>query len=215
MSAERAYTQLRAEIVDGRVLPNERLVEADLSERLGAGRGAVRAALQRLEHDGLVEHERHRGARVRLVGQAEAIEILEARAALEALAARSAAERITPEEAAALHELLAGMRARRDAGDLLGMSDLNAVLHRRLLELSGHATARRLVEALNSQLVRFQFRTILVAGRPDRSLAEHTAIVEAVARGDGAAAEAAMRTHLQHVALALREAPQASMPMNV
>ena len=53
----------------------------------------MRTALARLEQEGLVEHERHRGARVRLVDEREAVEILEARAVLEGLAARQAATR--------------------------------------------------------------------------------------------------------------------------
>lgn len=201
-----AYEWLRDAIAGGRLQPNERLVEADLVHATGASRSAVRTALVRLAQEGLVEHERNRGARVRMVGEAEAAEILEARMALEALAARHAARHASPAEIAELRDVLGRMRARLDAGDLLGASDQNAVLHRRLLELSRHGTAIRLVEALNSQLVRFQYRTILVPGRSEQSFAEHTAIVEAVAAGDADAAEAAMRTHLGHVTAALRAA---------
>ena len=61
------------------------------------------------------------------------------------------------------------------------------------------------VGTLNSHLVRFQYRTILVPGRAERSFAEHTAIVEAVAAGNPDAAEAAMRLHLTHATAALRE----------
>ena len=77
------------------------------------------------------------------------------------------------------------------------------MLHARLLELSGNVTVQRLVAGLKSQLVRFQYRTILVPGRSERSFAEHSAIVDAVAAGDPDAAEVAMRTHLTHVAEAL------------
>ncbi len=195
---------LRADIVAGRLLPNERLVEADLTRRLGVGRSAVRTALARLEHEGLVELEPHRGARVRRVAVAEAVEILQARAALEGLAAHQAAAHATDADIAGLRAILAEMRRLLDAGDLLKASDANAVLHRRLLEIGGHATANRLIGGLRSQLVRFTYRTILVPGRSERSFAEHTAIVDAVAAHDGPAAEAAMRTHLSHVADALR-----------
>jgi DNA-binding GntR family transcriptional regulator len=199
------YRVLREEIVTGRLQPNERLVELELSQRLGVGRAAVRTALVRLESDGLVERERHRGAKVRLVDQREAVEILETRAVLEALAARHAARHATEGDATALRATLVAMRVRLDAGDLLGASDENAVLHRRLLELAHHGTAQRLIATLNSQLVRFQYRTILVPGRPERSFAEHTAIVDAVAAGDADAAEAAMRHHLSNVARTLSE----------
>jgi len=67
-----------------------------------------------------------------------------------------------------------------------------------------HATVRRLSGTLMSQIVRFQYRTVLLPGRPERSLREHTAIVEAIAAGDGEAAERAMGRHLSRVAEALR-----------
>ena len=104
--------------------------------------------------------------------------------------------------------ILATMRRLLDQGDLIRASDENAALHRRVLELGGHAIAQRLIATLNSQLVRFQFRTILVPGRPERSFAEHTAIVEALEAGDPDRAEAAVRQHLSHVAQILSASHQ-------
>ena len=198
------YEDLRAAIVNGELLPGERLLEEELSARLGLGRAAVRMALVRLEHDGLVERERHRGARVRRVSEAEAVEILEARAALEGLAARHAALNADDAAIAGLRETVADMRRLREAGDLLGLSNANARLHAGILEASGHETARRLSRALSSQIVRFQYRTVLLPGRSQHSYAEHADIVEAIAAGDPDAAEEAMRRHLLHVADALR-----------
>jgi DNA-binding GntR family transcriptional regulator len=123
---------------------------------------------------------------------------------LEGLAARQAALHATPAEVEELRGVLHEMRRRLDAGDLLSASDENAVLHRRLLEISGHRTVERLIATLKSQLVRFQYRTIMLPGRSECSFGEHKAIVEAVAAGDPDGAETAMRTHLSHVAEALR-----------
>jgi len=201
---DHGYQALRDAIVSGELLPSERLVEEDLSRRLGIGRAAVRMALVRLEHDGLVEHERHRGARVRRVSEEEAVEILEVRAALESLAARRAAERATAQDVRDLRAILREMRGHRERGDLMAVSDANAALHRRILEISGHETARRLSGTLMSQIVRFQYRTVLLPGRSDRSLREHTAIVQAIAVANGDMAERAMRRHLSQVADALR-----------
>jgi DNA-binding GntR family transcriptional regulator len=205
LSDEDCYLRLREAITREEFLPNERLIEMDLVQSLGAGRAAIRTALARLEHEGLVERERYRGARVRLISQAEAIEILEARAALESLAARYAAVKATLAESYALFGLLAEQRHCIDAGDLVASSDVNARLHRMLLSIANHATATRLLDLLKPQQVRFQYRTILVPGRPEHSHQEHCAIVEAVARHDPDAAEAAMRHHLSQVAEALRQ----------
>ena len=98
------------------------------------------------------------------------------------------------------------MRGLLDSGDLLSASDENAALHRRVLEIAGHTTATRLISTLQPQLVRFQYRTILLPGRSERSFVEHRAIVEAIAAHDPDAAEAAMRRHLSQVAETLRAA---------
>jgi DNA-binding GntR family transcriptional regulator len=203
-ASRHAEDRLRDEIVNGLLQPNERLIESDLARMLGVSRTVVRAALVRLEHEGLVEHERHRGSRVRLVELSEAVEIQEARAVLEGLAARLAAQRATPADVESLKAILAEMQRLRQADNLLGVSNENAKLHRRLLEISGHETASRLIATLNSQIVRFQYRTILLPGRSERSAVEHAAIVDAIASGDANAAEDAMRTHLSHIADALR-----------
>jgi len=210
--SQRAYELLRAGIVDGRLQPNERLVEADLIAMLHASRSSVRTALVRLQHEGLVEHEPNRGAKVRLIDEQEAAEILESRMVLEGLAARYAAKNATKKDVVELREIIKQMRTSLNNGDLFGASDLNARLHARLLEIAGHGTVSRLVATLSSQLVRFQYRTILSPGRAERSHNEHRAIVEAVAKGDSDAAERAVREHLTYVAEALRmHQPPASL----
>ncbi|MGZ4345411.1 MAG: GntR family transcriptional regulator [Solirubrobacteraceae bacterium] len=206
------YEYLRRAIVSGELLPGERLLEEELSARLGVGRAAVRTALIRLEHDGLVARERNRGARVRRVSEHEAVEILEARAGLEGLAARHAGVNADEQAVDGLRAILAEMLRKREDSDFMGVSNANARLHARILELSNHAIARRLSQTLTSQLVRFQYRTVLLPGRAQRSYAEHTEIVEAIAAHDPDGAEAAMRRHLSRVAAALRAHHDGAQP---
>jgi DNA-binding GntR family transcriptional regulator len=201
-----AYRTLREAIVDGRLQPNERLVEADLARLLGAGRTTVRAALVRLEQDGLVEREPNRGARVRRVSDREALEIEEVRVSLEQLMARHAALNLTAEGLADLREILGEMTEHVEAGDPLGYSELNARFHNRIWSLADLGVAARLLANLKSQSIRFQYRTILQPGRPERSLREHARIVEALASRDPDASEAAMRDHLSQVVETLRSA---------
>jgi DNA-binding GntR family transcriptional regulator len=195
--------QLRQELVAGDLLPQQRLVEADLCSRLHASRGTVRTVLQRLEHEGLVAREPYRGAHVRAIDAREAVEITEARAVLEALAARHAALLATDDDLAALRAIHAEMRPSLRKGDLLAYSDANRRLHARIIEASRHATAQRLLNELKAQLVRFQYRTILVPGRPQQSLAEHAALVDAIVRRDPDRAGAAMTAHLNNVVATL------------
>lgn len=200
------YRKLRDAIVDGRFQPNERLVEADLTRVFGAGRTAIRAALVRLDQEGLVERQPNRGARVRLVSDREALEIEEVRVVLEQMLARHAATRITRSAVADLRRLLDEMTARVEAGDPLGYSELNAHFHEKIWAIADQGVAATLVANLKSQSIRFQYRTILQPGRPDRSLREHRVIVDALASRDPDASEAAMREHLSRVVATLKQA---------
>jgi DNA-binding GntR family transcriptional regulator len=203
-NSDASYQTLRGAIVRGEIAPNSRLVESDISTAFDMSRSAVRNALIRLEQEGLVVREPHRGARVRQVSDREAIEILQARAVLEGLAVRLTAERIDEAGIERVRTALARHRALLESGDLLGASDANADLHAALLDLSGHGTAQRLIHGLNAQTVRYQYRTILIPGRSAASQEEHAAIVEAVIAGKPEEAEQAMRRHLFNVAEALQ-----------
>jgi len=206
------YQELRRAILEGRLVPGQRLVEADLSRMFGVGRAAIRTALARLEQEGVVERSPNRGARVRLLSEEEAVEILEARAALECLAARYAALRARREDVRELRALLREMTACARRGDSLRYSECNGRFHQAVVRASRHATAARLLDSLRAQMVRYQYRTVLAPGRLPRSLEEHRSIVAAVAAGDPEAAEAAMRAHLQAVARSLREMARRASP---
>ena len=202
--AEEGYERLYQAILRGDFQPNERLIEMDLAQLYNVGRAAIRTTLARLEQDGLVEREPNRGARVRAISEEEAVETLEARAVLEGLAARYAARNVTDADIADLRAIVGQMEAHLAEGDLLGISEGNTRLHSRLLQIANNKTVARLIERLHAQHIRSQFRLILVPGRPPRSVAEHRAIVEAVASRDPDAAEAAMRSHLANTVETLR-----------
>ena len=102
---------IREAILSGQFVPNQRLIEADLSEQFAASRASVRAALAELANEGLIERVQNRGARVRAVSLAEAVEICEVRMVVEGLCAAKAAERATDADAAGLREIGDAMRA--------------------------------------------------------------------------------------------------------
>ena len=137
---------LRDAIVDGEFAPNQRLVEADLSERFGASRGSIRTALLELGAEGLVERVQNRGARVRAVSLAEAIEITEVRMVLEGLCAAKAATRLTEDDRDRLRGIGTAMQEAVRSGDLLGYSELNRQLHALIRTLGGQSTAQAILE---------------------------------------------------------------------
>lgn len=200
-----AYTSLHAEIVAGRRRPGERLVEEDLARRYGTSRAAVRNALVRLEVEGLIVRERHRGATVRSISLDEAREILDARAVLESVLARRAAERCDDTDRARLTATLTAMRSAVASGDRREYSQLNAILHRHIVAAARQRLVASFLAQLELQALRAQYRAALLPGRVDASLREHEAIVAAILAGDGAGAETTMRRHLAHVTDAVDE----------
>lgn len=203
-------TRLREAITRGQLMPNERLVEADLATSYGVNRAHVRTALAMLDQEGLVVREKNRGARVRAITDAEAIEIAETRLAIETMVARQAAVRATDADKKALRAIEADMRRAVKGADDLGFSRANGALHREIQRIAGNATATRILSTLRSHLVRLQYRVILLPGRPQSSLAEHRAIVEAICAGNADAAEKAMRRHLSSFTALLQQAIDAA-----
>src|SRR5882757_2728166 len=176
--------QLREFIATGRFVPNERLVEADLVTALQTNRANVRIALGMLDQEGLVVRERNRGARVRRVSDTEAMEIAEARRALEGVVARQAAARASKADAASLRGIIAAMRKVFAASDFIQVSQLNGELHAEIQRIAGNGTVARLLRMLKSQVVRQQYRAILLPGRAKASVQEHAAIVSAICARD-------------------------------
>jgi DNA-binding GntR family transcriptional regulator len=197
--------QLREDILRGTFPPGERLIEVQLSERYDVGRAAIRSALVELDAQGLVRRETNRGATVRRISVAEAVEITEARAALESLVARRAAERATAADRKELRALVADMRRAVKRDDKPGYSRLNRTLHATLPRIARHRVADDLIANLRDRAVHHQFQLSVMPGRAAESLAQHEAIVDAVVAGKPAAAERAMRNHLESVIEALRQ----------
>jgi DNA-binding GntR family transcriptional regulator len=207
-----ALAALRQAILSGDVAPGQRLVEEELASMLGVTRASLRAALIDLAAEGLVERVPNRGARVRVVSMQEAIAITECRMALEALCAGKAAQNVSDEEAAQLRELGKNLTRAVADGSPLKYSELNRELHRRVGVISRQQVAVSLLERLHAQIVRHQFQLALRPGRPEKSLSEHLAILNAIADRRPDEAEQATRRHLSSVIDALLAAGDAINP---
>ncbi|MFF4526787.1 GntR family transcriptional regulator [Streptomyces bluensis] len=203
---------IRQALASGDMVPGQRLIEQELSDTFHATRSSVREALQDLAAEGLVELIPRRGARVRVVSVEEAIQITECRASLEGLCAARAARLATEEERKALREIGDRMREAVGDGALDTYSLLNRRLHETIARISGQKVAEGLLDRLNAQMVRHQFRLSLRPGRPTRSLPQHLEIIDAIGAGDAPAAEAAARAHLDSVIAELRATPDRPEP---
>lgn len=197
-----AYQQIRRWIVEGRLRPDERLVEQRLAEELQLSRTPVREALRMLQSEGLVALEPNRGARVRSLSVHEIADLYELRGRLEAMAAELAASRATPDQRSRLTDAATAFRtavAATDAGDLTQLRVVfhhNDVFHLTLLEAANHERLlQSLVGTVDHTLVFQAFRHYDAEGLK-RSVVFHDLILAEVLRGEGQRAGRLMHEHV-------------------
>jgi len=190
---------IREAILSGRIARGARLIEDELAENLNVSRGPIRAAIFRLQQEGLVVHETHRGATVARVSLEDAEEIYTLRRALERLAMENACLKATEADLAPLDAILllfqsvprASMTRRR-------VAELDIDFHDALFRAAHHGRLYRAWEALRSQILVF---LLLRDGLPDDYLTswyrDHTRLLELVREGDVARAIAAIDGHIQ------------------
>ncbi|CAL9533944.1 HTH-type transcriptional regulator LutR [Streptomyces sp. enrichment culture] len=215
MARQRLYEQvlerLRQYAAEGGLRAGDRLpAERELARRLGVSRASVKQAIVVLEVQGLVE-TRHGGGTylVRDGLDAEPVEkmverrrrlpdVLEAREALETKLAELAAERRTDDDLAAMGSALALMAEEIEGGghgvegDRLFHAAVTAAAHSGLLA--------EFMRSISHQIAESRTESLRQPGRPARSLAQHRAILDAVAARDPRRAAGAMRRHVRTVA---------------
>lgn len=185
---------LREMIVAGQLAPGAPLRQRDLAARFQVSATPIREALRRLEAEGLVVGDAHRGATVAKPDQGAMADNYRIRAALEPLAAQMATERIDAEALADLTEINEAIRALPE-GDP-AYREHNARFHFAIYQASGSPVL--------VSLIRMLWQSLPQRPAPARSQAEsvrqHAEIIEAIRRRDGARAAALTA---QHIASAL------------
>ena len=150
---ELAVVRLSREILSGRTDPGERLVEEQLTRRLGISRAPLREALRLLAQQGLVEHIPRRGARVATLSDQDVRELYEVRDVLERHAVQQA---LAPSADRYVDGVRAALDVMRDAtadGDRMVIADAHRRFHVALVALGGN---RQLSALYESVLVRLQ-----------------------------------------------------------
>ncbi|WGW03339.1 GntR family transcriptional regulator [Tropicibacter oceani] len=188
-----AYTLILEAIDSGIYRPGDRLVESELAERFGVSRTPIREALQRLETQSLLSRD-GRSLIVASLDHNQMAELYAVRSELEGLAARLAARHATEEEIQVLGEMIEEDRAL--LGNPAALSRANRRFHK-MIHLASHN--RFLVQQLDlvHRSMALMATTSLAAdGRGQIALAEHAAIVDAIARRDEEAAYRALKDHI-------------------
>ncbi len=205
--------QIQRLIVDGALKPGDRLPsERELVERLGVSRGSVRDAIRTLELVGLVVPRQGEGTVVAdvspeavamplasvLLRKRELIaELLDIRQIIEPALAARAAQRASPEEIGHLRDILRRQREKALRGESTIEED--GEFHYAIALAARNSVVRRVVDVLMQLLQETRARSLQTSGRPQRSLAGHQRILDAIERRDPGAAERAVRLHLEEI----------------
>jgi DNA-binding GntR family transcriptional regulator len=203
---------IRAGVREGTYVPGQRLIEADLTASLGVSRGPLREALGRLESEGLVTIEPHRGAVVRKLTRRDVAELFEVREVLEGEAARLAASHIDEaNHRARMQAQLVEVKGFRDRPDPMAYMGHNTRLHDEIFAISQNALLKQFAVQLQTQTYRIQFAQLL-RGEAQRHISndDHVVIVEAILAGNAKAAEKAMRRHVRRSAEATAALPDSA-----
>ena len=188
-----AYEMVLEAIDSGVYHPGDRLVESELAERLGVSRTPVREALQRLETQSILVRD-GRSMVVASLDHDQLGELYAVRAQLEGLAAQLAAQHAAPEEIRILQEMVAQDEAIVD--DPAALARANRRFHRQIHLASHNRYLIRQLESVHRTMALLTTTSLAAEGRGVDAVAEHKAIVEAIAERDMLLADKALREHI-------------------
>ncbi len=220
-AAEILATQIKQEIISGKypegvMLPSEN----EMAQQLSVSRPTVREALRLLESEGLISiHAGPRGGprverpsiptvtrSLTTLFQYERVtlaDLLEARRAIEPACARVAASRAMADDIGALHRSIENMRSRLEDDNVFWQE--NANFHLALVTAGRNIVLHTLMIALRELIYQFMAGLHIPEEERTNTLADHTAIMEAIAAHDPDAAARAAHTHLMNLEERLKE----------
>lgn len=213
-SADKVFRGIVRGLYDGRYVPGQRLVEADLTHDFKVSRGSVREALNRLRAEGIVRLNLHRGAHIRSLTREEAFEIMDLLEVLIGLAARLAAQRIDLRgHRALLQQCVAQLADHERHAQFFDFVRARNAFYRALLEIAGSSELKRLLTSVQVNLIRVQSRAFETeSGRKKTHLEDYRIIAAAVLAGDARRAEAVARRHVRNVRDLLSRLPRQTYP---
>lgn len=196
--------KLRSAILSGHFKPGERLVEAELCQRMNVSRTSVREALRRLEAEKLVTVVPNRGPSVSVISWEEAEQIYQVRALLEGEAAALLARRTTNGEVREMREALSAFSEAVAKDDPIARLEATRRFYDVLLKGCGNPVIREILEGLFARINFLRARSMSRPGRAKHSDREMRRILLAINKRDAVAARRAAEEHVKAACEAAR-----------
>ena len=204
--AQHVFEELKSDIVECRLMPEQIVAETPLAERFQVSKGPVREALKRLEQVGYLRAVPRVGYVINGVKVSDIDDIFVMRLALEPVAVKLAMERMSDADLERLDQLAAGEpAARREPPARRGstLARANSDFHAEIARLSGNVRLERTVRSLIEELERVIH---MLAMRLEGIADEHPELVDAMRTGDGDRAADTMARHLRYDHTTMRAA---------
>lgn len=199
------YQILRDDICAGKYDPGFWLQEKELAEALGVSRSPVREALRQLVADGLVIEVPNKGVFVKEFTLRDIDEIFDMRVMLESYGIQKSRRNLTAVRRQRLFELLETLEKSCAAGDMEHYVQADEELHIRIVELGGNSLVESTYDRVRSMNQQFRVLSLTSHQRFEESMEEHRRLIHALAVGDVAVAEEAMRVHLELARRTIKE----------
>lgn len=187
---------LRQRIFSRELTPGSWIDELKLAEEYGISRTPLREALKVLATEGLVTMKVRRGAYVTEVSERDLADVYHLLALLESDAAGVVAAQATPQQLKELQSLHDELE--KSAGNRERFFEINEAFHMRLLEIANNRWRDQMVADLRKVMKLNRHNSLLKSGRIEESLAEHRAIMQALAARDADATAQRMREHFRN-----------------
>jgi DNA-binding GntR family transcriptional regulator len=188
--------ELEGLILRGEYAPGDRINENALAARLGVSRAPVREACRLLQRSSLVDIVPNQGAFVRSLSLHEIVNLFDIRGCLGRLAGEQAAAAIQRQQLDQLRTLMADMDAASREANAARYIELNIAFHAHLYEATGNARLAALDAQMGKELRIYRQHGLAFGGGLAMSNIEHRTILDAIERGDCAAAGRELEKHI-------------------
>jgi DNA-binding GntR family transcriptional regulator len=191
------YEYLFNAIRTGDIKPGQTLTERGLAEKIGVSRTPVREAIRKLEEQGIVTHEPHKGVKVITLSEEKVTQLYDVRELLEGLAARRLAEHPAPGKIEELRNFIERAEIEAVANNIKELAGINSEFHLALARLSGNVYLEAIMKMLQTQISLLMSASLSASGRPLQNIEEHKMLIDAIRSGDGEFAESIAKHHVR------------------
>lgn len=192
------FQTLRQAILKGDLKPGERLMEIQLSHKLGVSRTPIREAIRKLELEGLVLMIPRKGAEVAKITEKSLRDVLEIRLALEQLAVRLACERMTPELLQIIKDAAMECAQVENTDDPLAVAEKDVAFHDAIHIATKNQKLINMLDNLQEQVYRYRVEYLKRDATHSQIVREHDEIIQAMEKGDSDSASDLCSVHIKN-----------------